>query len=319
MRKLTILRAAIFGLGVALTAPGLLPAPAHAQMSTIVETPAPSSAESAAVGDGAVPGWYRRVGEGPFSFRDPRSGLYLILGGHAGFAESTQLKDDDGCAHPQAFFISCANERPSDSLGTGGGGSVGIGTRLTPALRVALIATGEAGYRFRNDKPWQDVGSGDRFVENFPIHSVQGTVNTYLDVAGLLPPGALGGFNPYVMAGVGIAFNTTGETRETNTFTVGTTTSTVTHRYPGGTEESFLWTAGGGVQYRLAPGVVADLAYQFVDAGRFLAATGKRQINGFNGAPFDPPFKAIRGDLETHRLGIAVNIEFEAIGRWFGR
>ena len=316
MRKLVNLLAAIVGLAVALGAPALW-APAHAQMSAIVETAAPSSAEAAAVADGTVPGWYRRVGEGPFSFRDPRSGLYVILGGHVGFANSTRLDDDGACDDPNAFFIGCENTRPSDSLGTGGGGSVGIGTRLTPALRVALIATGETGYRFRNDKPWVDVSSGETFVEKFSVDSYQGTANAYLDVAGLFPAGRLGGFNPYLMAGAGVAFNTTGETREANTNSTGTTT--VTHRYPGGTDESFLWTAGAGVQYRIAPGVVADTSYQFVDAGHFRAATGKRQIDGSTGQPFDPPFRAIRGDLETHRLGFAVNIDFEAIGRWFGR
>lgn len=313
MRKLTILRAAIFGLAVALAVPGLS-ATAHAQMSTIVESPAPSSAEAAAVADGTVPGWHRRVGEGPFSLRDPRSGFYLVIGGHAGFADATRLEDEDGCDRPRAFFLGCENARPSDSPGTGGGGSVGIGTRLTPALRVALIATGETGYRFRNDRPWVDAGSGDTFIEKFSIHSYQGTANAYLDVAGLFPAGALGGWNPYLMAGAGVAFNITGETREVNTLAG---SATVINTYPGGTRESFLWTAGAGVQYRVAPGVVADLSYQYVDAGRFRAAAGTPQIDGISGTPFDPPFGSIRGDLRTHRLGFAVNIELEAIGRWF--
>jgi opacity protein-like surface antigen len=311
MKRLTGPHAAFFGLSVALGAPWL-PAPAHAQMSAIVETVAPSSAEAAAVADATVPGWYRRDGESPFSFRDPRRGLYLIVGGHAGFANSTRLEDDKGCDHPLAFFLGCENARPSDSLGTGGGGSVGIGTRLTPALRVALIATGETGYRFHNETPWLSPGPGQGFVESISIHSYQATANAYLDVAGPLPPGALGGFNPYVVGGAGVAFNVTGDTRETSTFA-----TTVTNTFPGGTEESFLWSAGGGVQYRIASGVVADVSYQYVDAGRFRAVTGKRQIDGTTGLAFTNPFRPIRGDLETHRLGFAVNIEFETIGRWF--
>jgi opacity protein-like surface antigen len=313
MRKLTVVRAAI-AVAVALAAPGLS-ATAHAQISTVVETSAPSSAEAAAVTDGSVPGWYRRVGEGPFSLRDPRSGLYLIIGGHAGFAESTRLDDEDGCARPNAFFLGCENARPSDAPGTGGGGSVGIGTRLTPALRVALIFTGEGGYRFRNETPWTTTGSPDTFVENFSIHSYQGTANAYLDVAGLFRAGALGGWNPYLMAGGGVAVNITGETRETNTRGA---VPTVTNIYPGTTEESLLWTAGAGVQYRIASGVVADLSYQYVDAGRFRAA-GRPQVDGITGAPFAPPFQPIHGDLRTHRLGVAVNIDLEAIGRWIGR
>ena len=313
MRKLTILRAAVVAITLASPA---LSAPADAQMPAIAQMPAPSSAEAAAVADGSVPGWYRRVGEGPFSLREPGAGLYLIVGGHAGFAGSTRLRDKDGCERPDAFFLGCENEEPSDSLGTGGGGSIGIGTRLTPALRVALIATGETGYRFHNDKPWVAVAFDESFVETFSVHSYQGTANVYLDVAGLLPPGVLGGFNPYVMSGVGIAFNTTSRTTEIDTLAG---SPPVTNRYPGGTEESLLWTVGAGAQYRVAPGVIADVSYQYVDAGRFTAASGRPQISGISGQPFDPPFRPIQGDLRTHRVGFAVNIELEAIGRWFGR
>lgn len=309
-RKLTTRHATIFGLALALAVPGLR-APAHAQVSTIMQTSAPSSAAS--VADATVPGWYRRAGEGPFSFREPGRGVYFILGGHAAFANSTRLRDKNGCENPDAFFLGCENEEPSDSLGTGGGGSIGIGTRLTPALRVALIATGDTGYRFHNDTPWVAVAFDESFVEKFCVHSYQGSANVYLDVAGLLRPGVLGGFNPYVVSGVGIAFNTTGETTEIDRIGGG---PTVTNRYPGGTEESLLWTAGAGVQYRIAPGVVADVSYQYVDAGRFTAAAGRTQISGLTGQPFDPPYRAIQGRLETHRLGFAVNIEPEAIGRW---
>jgi opacity protein-like surface antigen len=148
------------------------------------------------------------------------------------------------------------------------------------------------------------------------VHSYQGTANIYLDVAGLLPPGTLGGFNPYIMGGFGIAFNTTSRTKEIDTFGGG---GSVMNTYPGGTEESPLWTAGAGLQYRVAPGVVADVSYQYVDAGRFTAASGRPQISGLTGQPFDPPFRPIEGDLRTHRVGFAVNIELETIGRWFGR
>jgi opacity protein-like surface antigen len=313
MRKLTGVCAAICAVAVAFVAPGLQP-PAQAQMSALVELP--SDAASAAVADGSVPGWYRRVGEGAFTLREPSRGVYFILGGHAGFGESTRLDDEADCAHPQAFFLGCENARPSDSLGTGGGGSIGIGTRITPAVRVALLFTGETGYHFHNDRPWVSAGSGETFIEKFSIHSYQGTGNIYLDVAGLLPPGALGGFNPYVMGGLGMAVNVTGDTKEFMTFG---SNGTATNTYPGATRESFLWTVGAGLQYRVAPGVIADVSYQYVDAGRFRAASGNPQIDGTSGQPFDPPFRAIRGDLATHRVGFAVNVELEAISRWFSR
>ncbi|HEV8615965.1 MAG TPA: outer membrane beta-barrel protein [Methylomirabilota bacterium] len=278
------------------------------------QTIAASGLESAAVVDATSPGWYRRAGEGPFSLRDPLGGLYFLIGGHAGFAESTRLRDENGCDRPQAFFLGCDNTPPTDALGTGGGGSIGIGTRLTPALRAALIGTGEGGYRFRNGTPWLDRASGETFVEEFSLHSYQLTTNAYLDIAGLFQPGALGPWNPYVMTGAGVAFNVTGTIHETDVIPgVGSVVNT----YPGSTRTSFLWTAGAGVQYLIVSGVIADLSYQYVDAGRFRAADGMPQINGLTGTPFSPPFGAIRGDLRTHRVGFAVDIEFDAIRRLF--
>jgi opacity protein-like surface antigen len=116
------------------------------------------------------------------------------------------------------------------------------------------------------------------------------------------------------MTGVGVAVNVTGKTHETDT---APGLPPVINTYPGNTRASVLWTAGAGVQYRIVSGVIADLSYQYVDAGRFRAADGTPQINGFTGTPFTTPFEAIRGDLRTHRVGFAVNIEFDAIRRLF--
>ncbi|HUF92505.1 MAG TPA: hypothetical protein VMR23_09025 [Candidatus Limnocylindria bacterium] len=102
MRTLIVLRAAVVGLAVAVAA-SALPATVHAQ--------APA------------PGWDRHVGEGPFSLRPPARGIYFILGGHAGFAESTRLDDDGDCTDALAFFLGWENARPSDSLGTVAAGS----------------------------------------------------------------------------------------------------------------------------------------------------------------------------------------------------
>ena len=306
-------RAALFTGAVVLASMGLS-ATAHAQTSTMVQAIAPSGLPSAAVADATAPGWYRRAGEGPFSLRDPLASLYFVIGAHAGFSESTTLQDDNGCGHRRAFFLGCQNTPPSDTLGTGGGGTIGIGTRITPALRAAVIGGGETGYRFRNATPWVDRQSVETFVEEFSLHSYQVAANAYLDIAGLLPPATLGPWNPYLMTGAGVAFNMTGWTHETNTVPGA---PTVINSYPGTTRTSFLWTAGAGVQYRIVNGVVADLSYQYVDAGRFRAADGAPQYSGLTGSPFATPFEAFRADFRTHRVGLAVNIEFDAIGRFF--
>jgi opacity protein-like surface antigen len=283
-------------------------AEAHAQSAPFVVTVAqaqPASADqgwSQAVANATVPNWYRRAGEGPFSFRSPLSNLYFIVGGHVGFGRDTTLDDDGGCDPGTTFFINCPNGRPTAGLGTGGGGSIGVGTRLAPALRVAVIATVEGGYRFNNGA-WTDLGpgefTGDTFAERIPIRSFQGSFNAYLDTAGLFAPGALGRWNPYLMGGVGVAANVTSDITEIQQFPGGVATNT----FPGATHASFLWTAGIGVQYLLAMGAVVDLGYQYVDAGRFVA-------NADGGG-----LGAVTGDLRTHRVGLALNIDFNALSR----
>ena len=280
-------------------------APVHYTVS-VAQAPAGGAdqAWSQAIAAATMPGWYRRAGEGPFSFRSPLSSLYVIVGAHAGFGRDTTLEDADGCG-PSTFFISCATPRPSSGLGTGGGGSLGVGTRLTPALRVAAIFTVEGGYKFNNTTPWPGSGTfaGQSFVESVSIRSFQGALNTYLDAAGLFAPGALGRWNPYVMGGVGIASNATSDMTEYQQIPgVGTVVS----QFPGATHTSFLWTGGIGVQYQLAMGAVVDLGYQYVDAGRFVANGGGVAETGL-----DP----VRGDLRTHRIGLALNVDLNALSR----
>jgi opacity protein-like surface antigen len=300
-------------LAAAAVAATLIGAAAHAQSPerftvSVAQAPAGGADQSwsQAVASAMMPGWYRRPGEGPFTFRSPLSSIYFIVGGHAGFGRDTTLEDANGCG-ATTFFINCTNARPSGGIGNGGGGSIGVGMRLTPALRVAALATVEGGYRFNNDTPWVQSGAGnfpgDRFFERIPIRSYQGSFNVYLDAAGLFAPGALGRWNPYVMAGVGIASNVTSDITETQQFAGGGTT---TNTFPGATHTSFLWTGGIGVQYLLAMGAVVDLGYQYVDAGRFVANGGGAAETGL-----DP----VRGDLRTHRIGLALNIDFNALSR----
>ncbi len=108
------------------------------------------------------------------------------------------------------------------------------------------------------------------------------------------------------MGGVGIASNVASDVTETQLLPGG---GAATNTFAGGTHTSFLWTAGIGVQYVLAMGTVIDLGYQYVDAGRFVANGGGVQDSGL-----DP----VRGELRTHRVGLALNVDFNALSRLIG-
>lgn len=255
-----------------------------------------------------LPGWYRRAGEGAFSFRDPVAGLYFMLGGHAGWGDKTTLRDDRDCrtSGPQiTFFFACTNARPRGDLAMGGGFSIGIGTRLAPALRFALTAALDTGYRYYNDTPWQ-IG-GVFYQDHIPVQSGQFAANLYLDIAGLVPAGRLGRWNPYVFGGIGAAVNRTRNITETTA--AGGVSLTQKYDGTGGQRASFLWQVGAGLQYQIAPGIVLDASYQYVDAGAFLANA--------SGGPVAMTFDPVRGNFRTHRAALALNVSFERLGRIF--
>ncbi len=66
---------------------------------------------------------------------------------------------------------------------------------------------------------------------------------------------------------------------------------------------SFLWTAGGGVQYQLTGSSTIELFYQYVDAGSF--KTG----------PLEGPFIAFEGNLRTHRIGAALTLNISHLAQ----
>ncbi|MCW5773646.1 MAG: outer membrane beta-barrel protein [Rhodospirillaceae bacterium] len=258
-----------------------------------------------------LPGWYQRPGEGAFSFRDPIAGLYFHLGGHAGWGQNTTLRDDRSCNDGSggvtiSFFFGCTNARPRGDLAMGGGFSIGVGTRLTPALRFALTAALDTGYRFYNDAPWYAPG-GVAYNERIPVQSGQFAANLYLDFAGLMPPGKFGLWNAYIFGGLGAAVNRARNITETSAF--GGTSFTTKYDGTGGQRASFLWQVGAGVQYQIAPGVLLDASYQYVDAGSFLANA--------SGGPITFTFEPIRGHFRTHRAALAVHVSFERLSRIF--
>lgn len=255
--------------------------------------------------DAWTPGWYRRPGEGPFSLRPLREGLYIDFGGHFGASRNARLTDDGACqdsALPISFFYFCSTARPQGHLGIGGGISLGLGTRVAPALRVALHTTYEFGYEYRNKSPWY-LGPAEIY-DRFRVSSLQVAGTAYLDIGGLVPPGALGKWNPYLSGTLGIARNHAGDITETTAFD-----GQATFRYggTGGTRTGLLWGVGAGVQYHWSPGITVDAGYRYVDAGRVRA-------NAFGG-DITETFAPIRTHLRTHRFQLSLNFALASLFR----
>lgn len=243
-----------------------------------------------------MPPWMMRQGESWFSFRNPASSLYLTFGGHVGLSTDTTLRQVGSVGCSSGFAIGCDPFAPTGDLGVGGGGSFGLGARLTPVFRVAVVVSGEGGYR--TDASVVQPPSFVSYVQTrIAVSSFQASTNLYADLGGILNTGR---WNPFVMAGVGVAANRTGDVFFNKGFVGSPPTDTVVNAGSGQTSTNFLWTAGAGLQYQLTPGSTLEVSYQYVDAGSF-------RVDVFASEGF-PNFNVIEGNLRTHRIGVGVTI-----------
>lgn len=261
----------------------------------LVMTAVPAAAQAPAPGwdvasrEAVMPQWQFRQGESWSSLRSPSSGFFVSIGGFGGISTSTTLRNVGTLGCPAgALTLGCDPNAPRGDLGTGGGGAFGIGARVTPVFRTAIVFAAEGGYRFSGDLP-QAFGLFNETVR-VSVRSFQTTVNLYGDLGGVLN---LGRWNPYLTGGIGVAANQTGDTQVSFGAIGGPQTGSVTTP-SSATRASFLWTAGAGLQYQLTGSSALDLSYQYVDAGSF--RTGS----------LEGPGLALEGHLRTHRIGIAV-------------
>src|SRR5262245_58053552 len=174
-------------------------------------TPGAQSGE-AATRQVMMPQWSYGPGESWLTFRNPLDNFYMTIGGHAGISRNTSLLQVGregcpnlvaGCNQPQPLI-------PTGDLGPGGGGSLGVGARVTPMFRAALIGTAEGGYRFKGSARFPADPNTETFASTqylqVPVRSFQATGNLYADFGGLLSTGR---WNPYLMGGIGVAVNQT--------------------------------------------------------------------------------------------------------------
>ena len=222
------------------------------------------------------------------------TGFYVRADLGVAFSTQADTRDDD-CGSPNPFF--------------------GCGTSLDSSAGSSIAVGGGFGYRvnrwFRTDatvtwRPLFDVsgtvvraGTPDRSFQA-DVSSVTGMLNGYLDIAGLLPPGKLDRFRPYVGAGLGVAVN--------DISSIGAVTpggAPGTEMLPDGTHASPAWmfTAGTGIE--AGYGFIVDLGYKYVDMGSFKSNAGQA-CAGAACRNID----AVTGDLQAHEFSAGLRFEF---------
>jgi OmpA-OmpF porin, OOP family len=174
-----------------------------------------------------------------------------------------------------------------DSMMYGGG----IGIRINPMFRTDITIDGIKRLNIEGTNAVRPAVTSSAHVS-----SVVGLVNGYFDLNGLWP-NVFGRFQPYIDAGVGIARNDLSRT----SFAAGgaTIASVNSHAFT-----DFAWGAGAGVAYAVAPHMLVDLSYKYLDLGDMHSGT----TLSLGAGKFNTP--RMSADLKVHTVMIGFRYEF---------
>jgi OOP family OmpA-OmpF porin len=234
-------------------------------------------------------------------------GAILLASASSGFAQSTPswlpfqsvyLRGDIGGAFGTNTTFKNLPSLPGGSGSTQPSGvdnsimyGGGIGVRINPMFRSDITIDG---IRRLNIEGTNAVAGG--VTSSAHVSSVVGLVNGYFDLNGLWPT-VFGRFQPYIDAGLGVARNDLSRTSfARNGATIANVSS---HAFM-----DFAWGAGAGVAYAVAPNLLIDLSYKYLDLGEMHSGTtlsiGAARVNT----------SRMAGDLKAHTVMLGVRYEF---------
>lgn len=223
-------------------------------------------------------------------------GTGFYVRGDLGLAFSGQADTrDDNCGSPNPLF-GCGTTLDSTS-GTSIAIGGGVGYRFAPWFRSDLTLTWRP--LFDVDGTLTRAATPDRTFQS-DVSSVAGMVNGYVDIAGFLPKGKLGIFQPYVGAGLGFAVNSMDDISAQSPFAAG-----VIETAPGGTSANFAWMVTAGTGIHAGHGIIVDLGYKYTDLGSFTSDAGQA-CAGAACRNID----AVTGDLHAHELSVGIRFGF---------
>jgi opacity protein-like surface antigen len=141
--------------------------------------------------------------------------------------------------------------RKGSAFGYGFG--AGLGYKLTDGLRIDVTADYQDPFHY---SATQSCGNSCSLEQRTSVQRWDGLVNGYYDI------GTWAGITPYVGAGVGIA-----GTRERDTLAMnGGAGNTLTAQNTSDTR--FAWAAMAGISYAVAPHILLDIGYRYLDLGK---------------------------------------------------
>jgi len=221
----------------------------------------------------SVPSWI------PFSSVYVRGDIGGAFGTDTTFKNIPSLPGGSGSTQPSNL---------GNSMMYGGG----AGVRINPMFRTDITIDGIR--RLNIDGRNSVAGGVSSSAHN---SSVVGLVNGYFDLNGVWP-NTFGRFQPYIDAGVGVAYNSLSRTSFATAggATIGSVNS---HAFT-----NFAWGAGAGIAYAVAPHMLVDLGYKYLDLGEMHSGTtlsvGAAKVNTAR----------MSGDLKAHTVMIGFRYEF---------
>jgi len=188
---------------------------------------------------------------------------------------------------PGAWFTGGWKGSQSDEFG----GGIAVGVRIAPALRFDISFDHTATSNVR----WA-YGTGSA---GFDLSTSQVMVNGYLDLAPIFQRGTFGPLNPYLTAGVGQSWNKNGDYK----CSPGICTQDLPY-LNGATEKSLAWQVGAGLQWQIAPRIILDASWKYLDLGK---TRGRDD--------FTPGLESwgLNGDLAAHRFALGIVVP---LGGW---
>lgn len=158
---------------------------------------------------------------------------------------------------------------------------VGFGYRYNPNFRGDFTVTYRSNFKYSGLNATQDK-------ETQKIQSTAFMLNAYYDILNYQ------GFTPYLMAGVGSAYNKAGKFTQQGIASV-----------KGASKNQLAWQVGLGAQHEITKNIAADLGYKYVNLGKVTTATEYVSTAGTHSFG-----NAVTGKLRSHEVLLGIAYKF---------
>ncbi len=217
--------------------------------------------------------------------------VYLRADLGASWAQSADIRDrSSGPA-----CVICSGSTLND-IGSGVAFGLGAGYRLNDLLRGDVTVAYRGGYSLSGSDAQNTAYRAD-------VSSWSVMASAYVDL-----PVDLAGLRPFVGGGIGWAHNRMGGIGQS--WTAGALYPAGSESDPSGSRNSFAWQLTAGATIPVATGLVAELAYRYVDLGKIGTNAGNSTVGYATGFGYVVPTGGVEGRLRANEAMVSFRYSF---------